>query len=113
MLVRWRLRTLVVLIALVAWATATGIRMWQWRQADDSGHFYTYEEMADHEAFSKVVALKAAKAAESKAATDPRNKAHWEAEAATLRAKAEALVRSEADHRWRASLKKRLIGSGK
>src|SRR5947208_3465616 len=56
-LARWRIRTLIALIAVVASMSVWGIHAWRCRLADDRGQFYTHEEMAQYQAFLKQVAL--------------------------------------------------------
>lgn len=41
---RLRLRTLLVLVAVIATATALGLEEWKRRLADDTHQFYTHEE---------------------------------------------------------------------
>ena len=105
---RWRLRTLITPVAVVAFTSAWGIHAWHRRLADDRGQFYTHGEMASYQAFLKAVALGQVRDAEKKAAAGVGDRLHWAAEADLWRAKASAHERAEAEYRWRADLKQRL-----
>lgn len=107
---RWRLRTLIALVAVAACTSAWGIHAWRRRLADDRGRFYTHEEMVPYQAFLKEVALGEAQDAEQKAAAAAAvgDRRHWTEEADAWRAKASAHERAEAKYRWRAELKQRL-----
>ncbi|QEH35549.1 hypothetical protein OJF2_41020 [Aquisphaera giovannonii] len=111
-LARWRLRGLLVLVAVAAFAAAWGVHAWHRRVADDRGQFYTHEELALYQEFQQAAALVAAREAESKAAAGDADSPRWAAEAASLRARAAALGRSAADYRWRAGIKQRLARGG-
>lgn len=111
-LARWKLRTAIVLIALVACASAWGIYAWRRWLADDRGRFYTHEETAQYQAFLKSVALGQAREAQRKAAAGGADRQRWVEEAASWSARANAHERSAADYRWCADLKQRLRRGG-
>ncbi len=102
---RLQLRTLLVLIAVVAVAFAWGIHIRRRRLADDSGQFYTHEEMAAYQAFQESVALDHAQEAERKAAAGDVDTERWSREAAEMWARASAHARSKREYLWRAGLK--------
>jgi hypothetical protein len=66
-LARPPIRTLLVLVAVVAVALGWADHVRRRRLADDSGQFYTHEEKAKYEAFLEAVELGLAREAEQKA----------------------------------------------
>src|SRR5437763_1109327 len=81
-LARWRLRTLILLVALVACASAWGVHARRRQLADDRGQFYTHEEMARYQGFLKAIALDQARQAEGKVAAGGGDRQRWAEEAA-------------------------------
>ena len=107
-LTRWKLRTLLILIALAAFASAWCVRAHLLRLADDSGQFYSHEEMAGYQSFLKACALQSAREAEQKAAEGGVDRPRWAAEAGSMRARADGHARTEGKYRGLAELKQRL-----
>jgi hypothetical protein len=105
-LARPRLRTLLALVAVLAIALGWGVHVRRRRLADDSGQFYTHEEMAQYQAFLQAVALGQAREAERKAAAGGGEAPRWAEEAAEARARASAYARSRREYQWRAGLKR-------
>jgi hypothetical protein len=103
---RFRLRTILVLIAVAAVASAWGVRAWRRHLADDSGQFYTHEESAAYEAFQEAAAKAVAVEAERKAAAGGPDAAHWEREAVEARRRASLAAKAKHEYEWRASLKR-------
>jgi hypothetical protein len=98
-LARFRLRTVLVLVALVAVALAWGVHAWRRRLADNAGQFRTHEEETEYQAFLKSVALDQARQAELKAAAGGDHRQRWTEEAASWRTRASAHARAEAEYR--------------
>jgi hypothetical protein len=106
---RWpslRLRTLLVLVAAVAVASAWGVHAWRRHLADDSGRFYTHEEWAAYQAFQEAAATAVAVEAERKAAEGGPDAARWRREALEARDRASGAARVKREYEWRASLKR-------
>ncbi len=102
---RLRLWTLLVLVAVVAVATAWGMHTWRRHLADDSGRFYTHEESAAYQAFQEASATTIAFEAERKAAAGGTDASYWAREASEARQRASFAARSKREYEWRASLK--------
>jgi hypothetical protein len=103
---RLRLRTLLVLVAAVAAASAWGVHAWRRRLADDSGRFYTHEESAAYQAFQEAAATSVAVEAERKAAAGGPDAARWRREAVEARDRASVAAKARREYEWRASLKR-------
>jgi len=96
-----------LLITFVAVALGWDVHVRRRRLADDSGQFYTHEEMAYYQAFLEAVALGLAREAEQKAAAGGSDSARWAKKAAELRLRASAHARSKREFQWRSELKRR------
>jgi hypothetical protein len=103
---RFRLRTLLALIALVAIAAGWAVHERRRRLADDRGAFYTHEEWAAVLAFQESAARSVAREAEQKAAEGGPDTAHWVAEARAARLQASEAGKARREYEWRASLKR-------
>lgn len=103
---RFRLRTLLVLIALVAIAAGWAVHERRRRLADDRDAFFSHEEWAATLAFQESAARSVEREAEQKAAESGPDAAQWTAEARAARLQASEAGKARKQYEWRASLKR-------
>ena len=103
---RFRLRTLLILVAVAALVSGWVAHDRRRRLADDRGRFYSHEEWAELHAFLESATLKHAREAEQKAAAGGPKAERWAREAAELRAMSSEHAKAKREYQWRAGLKR-------